>query len=114
MSARFPRHRGRSILPYVGFMALFAILLLIISRWYLLPALDAFNHAEPNQKRLLAAHALLLMTLLLVMLGIFLFLTYRLGRNLFRPPESPRKPTPHVDAWTEAGKRFKADEDEEE
>jgi heme/copper-type cytochrome/quinol oxidase subunit 2 len=111
--AQSDRHSGRSILPYVGFMGLFAILLALVSRWYLLPAMDAFNHAQPDQRRLLALHALLLMTLLLVILGIFLILTYRLGRTLLRPPQAPRKPTPHVDAWTEAGRRFKEKNDEE-
>jgi ABC-type dipeptide/oligopeptide/nickel transport system permease component len=96
----------RSIWPPVAFLGLFAILLAIVSHWYLIPALSAFADANPDQRRLLSVHALLLMSVLLVLLALFLILIFRLGRSWFTSSGRP-KPTQYVDAWAEAGKRLK-------
>jgi quinol-cytochrome oxidoreductase complex cytochrome b subunit len=101
-----PRYLGRSIWPHVAFLALFTLLLIIVSHWYLIPALSAFSSADPDQRRLLSLHALLLMLVLLFMLSLFLLLIFRLGRSVF-PSREPNKPTQYVDAWSESAKRLK-------
>jgi heme/copper-type cytochrome/quinol oxidase subunit 2 len=87
-------------------MGLFTILLVVVSRWYLIPALTAFSSADPQQRRLLSLHALLLMSVLLILLALFLILIYRLGRSILGP-SGRGKPTQYVDAWAESGKRLK-------
>ncbi len=96
----------RSVWPHFAFMGLFTILLIVVSHWYLIPALEAFSGADPKERRLLSLHALLLMSVLLILLGLFLVLIFRLGRSLLGP-SGRGKPTQYVDAWTESGKRLK-------
>jgi hypothetical protein len=107
MMSRAPaRQSGRSVGPFIAFLALFLILLLAVSHWYLLPALDASNHADARGRRLLGLHALLLMSLLLIILILFLVILFRMSRYFFPGPSRPRIKTKYVDAWTEAGKRM--------
>ena len=106
MSPQLTRQSGRSVGPFIAFLVLFLILLLVVSHWYLLPALDAFNHADARGRRLLGLHALLLMSLLLVILILFLVILFRVSRYFFPGPPRPRIKTKYVDAWAEAGKRM--------
>ncbi len=106
------RHRGKSVWPFVFFLGFFAVLLACVSRWYLIPALDAFNHADARQRRLLAVPALLVMFLLLIILGVMMILMFRVGRFFFPGPTRVRSTTKYVDAWAEAGKRLKVEEEE--
>jgi heme/copper-type cytochrome/quinol oxidase subunit 2 len=87
-------------------MSLYTLLLIFVCHWYLVPAMSAFAHADPSERRLLSLHALLLMSVLLIMLGLFLLLTFRLGRSLFAP-RGRAQPTQYVDAWAESAKRLK-------
>jgi hypothetical protein len=96
----------RSVWPHVAFMGLFTILLVFVSRWYLIPALSAFADADPEQRRLLSLHALLLMSVMLFLLALFLILVFRLGRSILGS-QGRAKPTQYIDAWAEAGKRLK-------
>lgn len=100
------RHAGRSVVPFIAFLLLFLVLLLVVSHWYLLPALDAYNHADARGRRLLGLHALLLLSLLLVILVLFVVMLFRVGRYFFPGPFRPRTRTKYVDAWAEAGKRM--------
>ena len=104
--ARLRCRRGLSIWPAVGFLILFTLILLGVCWWYLLPAMDAYKHANAAQRRILSLHALLLMSALLVILGLILVLMFRVGRRLFGRPAGPAKPTPYVDAWAESAKRL--------
>jgi hypothetical protein len=108
------RRTGRSVLPFVFFLGFFAILLWVVSRWYLLPALDAFNHADARQRKLLAVHALMVMSLILVFLIVMMILMFRVGRFFFPGPPHVRTMTKYVDAWAEAGKRLEVKDGDDE
>ena len=100
-----PRHAGQSIWAVLGFLTLFAGLIVFVSFWYLFPAMAAAQHATHSQRREMAAHALLLMAVMLVILLCGLLLTFRIGRFFFPRPTPKRTRTQYVDAWAEAGRR---------
>jgi cytochrome b561 len=101
-----PHHRStRLVWATLAFMAGFAVLLVVISRWYLLPALDAFQEATTPEKRQLSAHSTLLLAIVLVILLAGIVLTFRFGRYFIPRAGEPRKPTQYVDAWAESAKR---------
>src|ERR1700684_4448503 len=105
------RLNGKSIWAFVGFLSLFCILLVLATKLYLLRALADFNGADERGRKIISLHALLLMSLLLVILGLSLVLIFRVGRYFF--PERYKKPekTTYTDAWAEAGKRMKPPEE---
>ena len=105
------RRRGKSVLPFVGFLSLFCLLLLMVTKLYLLRALNDFNGADERGRRLIALHALLLMSAVLVILGLSWMLIFRIGRYFFPNPKPPRVKTKYVNAWEEAGKRMKTPEE---
>jgi hypothetical protein len=107
------RQRGLSVWPYLGFMVLFLILLAAVSHWYLLPAMRVYKDATPNERRLLGADALTLMSVILILLALFLVLIFRIGRFIFPRPTVARTKTKYVDAWAEAGRRLQPDKDPE-
>ena len=99
-------HRRRSIWPTLWFLLGFAVLLILVSNYYLLPALDAWNSStDPVGKKLLSAHSALLLTILLLILLSGLLLTFRIGRYFFPRAMRKRTHTKYVDIWAEAGKR---------
>ncbi len=104
-SARVPFRTGRTIVAVLCFLLLFAILIVMVSQWYLLPTLAAFNVATKAEKLEIAAYARLLLTVLLVILIVGLMLTFRMGRFFFPRETGPRVKTTYIDAWAEAGKR---------
>jgi uncharacterized membrane protein YbhN (UPF0104 family) len=100
------RHR---IWAAIAFLLGFAVLLIALCHYYLLPAFDALKHATPADKARLRAWSALLLALVLFILISGLILTFRVGRFFFPRPSTPRTHTKHVDAWAEAGKRAQAD-----
>lgn len=97
--------RRLSIWPTLWFLLGYVVLLAIIGRYYLFPALDAWVQAPPEGRRLLSAHSALLLSILLLILVSGMALTFRIGRFFFpRVGETPTR-TKYVDAWAEAGKR---------
>jgi hypothetical protein len=100
-----PPRAGRTVWAFLGFLLLFVLLILLVSHYYLLPALAAYPHVSPAWRRKMSADALLLCVLLLVILLCGLMLTVRIGRFFFPRPTAPRTRTRHVDAWAEAGRR---------
>jgi hypothetical protein len=108
---RAGRHSGRSVWAFVGFLGLFCILLVLVTKLYLLRALTDFNGADERGRKIIGLHALLMMFLLLVILGLSLILIFRVGRYFF--PQRYRKfeKTNYTDAWAEAGKRMKPPEE---
>ena len=84
------------------------MLIYVVSVWYLLPALDAARGANTVEKKSLAAHARLLLAIVLVILVCGILLTFRFGRFFLPRPREPRERTKYVDAWEEAGKRVQA------
>jgi hypothetical protein len=112
-----PRGRsGRTMIAVLCFLLLFAILIVLVSQWYLLPTLNAFKTAGKAEKNEIAIYARLLLAVLLVILLIGLMLTFRIGRFFFPRKSEPPVRTKYVDAWAEAGKRASEDgnEDNEE
>jgi quinol-cytochrome oxidoreductase complex cytochrome b subunit len=105
------RHRGRSVWAFVAFLALFYALLALVTKVYLLRALTDFKYSDDRGRKLIGLHALLLMSLLLVILGLSLILIFRIGRYFFPSSRKPEPKTKYTDAWTEAGKRAKTPEE---
>ena len=104
---------ARSFIAVLCYLLGFVILLLIVSHYYLLPAIAAAHNADPQRRKVLAAHATLILALFLFVLLVGLLLTFRIGR-FFRPRSNkPAKPTTYVDAWAESGRRLKTPDREE-
>src|SRR5437588_13063277 len=93
----------------IAFLFGFAVLLIALCYYYLLPAFEALKHATPADKTRLRAWSALLLALTLFILISGLILTFRVGRFFFPRPSTPRVQTKHVDAWAEAGKRVQAE-----
>ena len=104
-SPRRLRRDGRIYWATLAFLLGFAVLIYVVSVWYLLPALDAARGANPVEKKSLAAHARLLLAVVLVILVCGILLTFRFGRFFLPRPREPRERTKYVDAWEESGKR---------
>ena len=101
------RRGGRIFWQTLAFLLGFAVLIYVISDWYLLPALDAAQTADTTEKKILANHARLLLAVVLVILVCGILLTFRFGR-FFLPrqrPGEPRGRTQYSDAWAESAKR---------
>jgi hypothetical protein len=102
---------ARSVWAFVGFLGLFYILLAMVTKFYLLGALADFHGADERGRKLIAAHALLMLSVVLVILGLSWLLIFRIGRYFF-PRGGPREPkTKYTDAWSEAGKRMRPPEE---
>lgn len=99
------RRSGRVLWATLAFMAAFALLIALISRWYLLPAMEASQGATGVEKRQLAAQSRLLLAIVLIILVAGILLTFRFGRYFVPRIGEKQKPTKYVDAWAESGKR---------
>jgi hypothetical protein len=99
--------RGRIFWPTLAFLVGFAVLIYVISDWYLLPALDAARGADPAEKKTLAAHARLLLAVVLVILVCGILLAFRFGRFFLPAAREARRTTKYPDAWEESGRRVK-------
>ena len=98
---------GRIYWATLAFLIGFAVLIYVISDWYLLPALDAAQGATTGEKRQLAAYSRLLLAIVLVILICGILLTFRFGRFFLPRQRESGGPTKYVDAWAESGKRMK-------
>jgi hypothetical protein len=117
MAYNGPVHSRRAVIPWPAlvFLAFFALLLVGVCYWYLLPALSASQAATQPARDRMAAEALLLLTILLIILLAGLLLTFKFHRFFFSSAKPPVQKTKYVDAWAEAGKRMEepsGDEDE--
>ena len=99
---------GRILWGTLFFLLGFAVLIVFISNWYLLPALDAAKNAAPGERRALSAHARLLLSVVLFILIAGILLTFRFGRFFLPRQREPRKPTQYVDAWSESARRMQS------
>jgi len=112
---RFPRFRpARTIIAVVVYLVSFGLLLLLVSKAYLIPALVAKQGATAEHKKVLQAYSLLVMAVLLFVLLMGLLITFRIGRFFFPRRRDPMKPTQYVDAWKEAGRRMQVPEENED
>lgn len=107
MAPEEPHHRfHRSIWSIVVYLLAFAILITVIARWYLAPAVDAATQATPGQRQHLSAYSLLLLAITLMIVLVGIVLTFRISRFFFPRPPAQRTPTKYIDAWAESGKRL--------
>ena len=109
---------GRTTWAVLAFLLMFAILIVGVSEFYLLPAMAAMKVANPAEKLRLVAYSRLLLAIVLFILIVGLLLTFRIGRFFFPRPRAPKTQTKYVDVWAEAGRRVEtppaeADEDED-
>ena len=82
-------------------------LLVAVSRYYLMPALDAARGASPGEKKQLAAVSALLLAIVLFIVVVGLLLVLRYAKVRFsRRPDHPGVKTQYTDAWAESGRRF--------
>ena len=115
LSGTMRRCGGRTVWPFVGFGVLFVLLMVMVTHWFLLPALEAYNGTkDPKDHKILGAHALALMAILLVFLGLFLVLMFRVSRFFFAEEKRTETKTKYVDAWAESAKRMKMKDEESE
>lgn len=85
-----------------------AILIVILSRFYLIPAWEASINADVAGKRQLSASAALLLTVVLFILAVGALLAFRVRRMFTSTGTDPRQKTEYIDAWKEAGRRAQA------
>jgi hypothetical protein len=96
----------RTLWAMAAFLLGFAILILIVTHYYLLPAMEAARGADVSGRRQLSAFSTLLLAVVLFVLLVGLAMTFRVHRFFFPRPSSPPPPrTPHVDAWAESARR---------
>jgi len=108
----YQRH-WRTPWALIVYLLTFGVLVVIISHYYLIPAIRVAANATQREKQLLSANSLLLMAVILFILGVGLLLTFRVGRFFFPRQSEKRSQTRYIDAWAEAGKRLDAKDDEE-
>lgn len=108
------RYQGAVYAPVIAFLLGFTALLIFVSYFYLFPALRARQNATEPERRVLAAHALLLMAVLLFILLMGLILTFRLGRFFLPRRRTSIRPTIYPDAWAEAGRRIEVEPPEQQ
>jgi hypothetical protein len=85
----------------------FTVLIVLVSHYYLLPAMEAALGATPREKRGLAAYSRLLLVVVLFILFAGLIITFRIGRFFLPRSAPPPSKTKYVDAWTESARRMK-------
>ena len=108
------RRSGRIYWPTLAFLLGFAVLIYVVSDWYLLPAMDAARDADAAGRRSLAAYSRLLLAIVLVILVAGIMLTFRFGRFFLPRHREPSGPTRYADAWQESAKRVQVPPRDEE
>jgi hypothetical protein len=91
----------------------FAALLVIVTHFYLLPAMEAARVASPREKQGLVAYSRLLLVIVLFILFVGLIITFRIGRFFLPRHAPPATPTKYSDAWSESGKRLNVRSDDD-
>lgn len=99
------------------FLLAFTVGLVVLTYYYLFPALAAFVEARESGDRrgatAISGTAALLLAVVLFILLCGLILTFRFGRFFFPRNAPPRVKTKYVDAWAESAKRMKTPPEEE-
>ena len=112
---RLIHHRaGRTPWAVLLFLFGFTVLIVLVSYYYLLPAMEAALGATPREKRGLAAYARLLLVIVLFILFAGLIITFRIGRFFLPRSAPPPSTTKYVDAWAESAKRMKVPDTDDE
>jgi hypothetical protein len=91
----------------LAFMLGFAVLVVGVSYFYLLPATEAALGATEQEKKNLAAYSRLLLAVILFVLFVGLWMTFRVSRFFFPGAHAERRTrTKYVDAWAESARRM--------
>lgn len=86
------------------FLLGYVVLLVVVSRFYLIPALEVRADATSPERRLLSASSALLLAVILCIVLMGMVLVLRVRR--FFQPRTTIAQTRVVDAWAESGKRL--------
>ena len=90
----------------LAFLSAFALILVMLGWFYLIPTAAAMQHADTTQRLWLRDTSRLLLAVILFVLISILILSFRIGRFFIpRPTDRPTR-TRYIDAWSEAGKRM--------
>ena len=87
------------------FLLGYVVLLVIVSRFYLIPAFAAWGDASEVERRWLSAASALLLAVILFTLVVGIMLVFRV-RRFFAPPPQERVKTTYSDAWVESARRL--------
>lgn len=90
----------------LAFLSAFALILVMVGWFYLIPAADAMQRADATQRIWIRDTSIALMAIVLLILGGILVVSFRVGRFFQPGPTPPRTRTRYIDAWTESGKRM--------
>jgi CDP-diglyceride synthetase len=96
-----------------AFLLGFAVLILFIAYYYLLPAMEAARSADASGRRQLSAFSTLLLAIVLFSLLVGLAMTFRIHRFFFPRPLPKRTQTEYIDAWQESARRYDLAADEQ-
>ena len=103
---------GRAFWGAIVFLAVFFVLLLIVSNRFLLPALRIAQGVDTPGRRQLAAISSLVLTIVLLCLLVLLFTAFRPSRLFFPRKTEPRTKTDYIDAWQESADRMPMPDDD--
>src|SRR5689334_9117056 len=93
----------------IVFLAAFFVVLIVVSDYYLLPAMQIAPRATPTEKRWLSAASALLLAVVLFVLGAGLVMVFRVGRFFLPRSQGQRTETKYVDAWAESARRVQVE-----
>src|SRR5690242_14433068 len=97
---------GRTYTAIAVYLVVFALLVLALVKWYLVPGLRAAQYANHDEREKLAANALLVLIVVLFALLAGLLLTFRVGRFFFPRPTPPRNQTQYTETRAEYAQRL--------
>jgi len=101
--------RWRTPWGLLCFLVGYVALLVVVSHYYLIPALNVVHDASPTERRWLSASSALLLAVVLFIILVGILLAFRVSRFFFpRPSIAREKPTLYVDAWSESAKRLQS------
>lgn len=113
-----PVDRRRPRWSVLVFLLAFTAGVVVLTYWYLFPALRAFVEAhqsgDKQGARAISGTAALLLAVVLFILVCGVMLTLRMGRFFFPRNAPPRTKTTYVDAWAESGRRMRAPEGDQD
>ena len=101
----------RAMWASLWYLLAFAVLILGLVVWFLIPAGQAARDATPGERQQLSAWAMLLLALVLLIVFVGIVLTFRVSRYFFPRArlghEAQRSRTQYVDAWAESARRVR-------
>jgi hypothetical protein len=105
LEPRMTRRLRSTLWGTAAFLVGTAALIVILSHFYLLPAMEAAKNADTSGKRQLSASAALLLCVVLFVLAVGVLLVFRVRRMFTSSGTETREKTDYIDAWKEAGRR---------